>query len=981
MGTKNPQDGGAYYELAADDSSSSSSADDYEEVDWDEIDPDDSVSATAKQPPDHRTKHRASHQKSVPQQHHHQHRRQQPQSVPSSVYMESGAVGPQVYPYPYSGFPGPGPQGVAGWAFPPAPYYGNAGYMPPNQDRFAAPYWQRRPYEEGKEMMPYQMWNPFAPAQGAGPPPAAPVERKSRRFLKQSRKGKEKPLSVQGPSRTKDVLAKAQGNRETMRPSCDCLPMSTRFITLPTQETSASISRDLKSLLLLDGDSVFGRRGFPGRKDPEKSESKEPLEMNWMLVRAMALSHSQNELEKLRVFSLGMRLTCLAPDRTISRSLRERGLSGWADWKSIYRQLLAEQRIWDFRDVLIEACVSYDTDQALSAFLDHASPIEGMVADWQTGTPDESTELALLDLLSFIALNSGQSLDDGSLAEDCLRLAEPIGNSLLDRFPQAVHSRPFIQWLVSKAVVKNAPEQFAYLSDYAGLAICPKSAAGLPYYIPIRQENPGWVPRDLTPAARDVLEVTLKTSRDMQDYQTEALCLNQLALGTKDPRAYFQQLGQLQKKQNNMAGFLSTCLTRYLICRDDESKEALLDDLNSFGSWKEASDLIVPTEAAARDVLQHALSRGSARSPSPSIMSASRYSLHLPEPFKSIFRHLPRPRLADTGEELRPPTETLRVEQSSESEDEPQESPENNTTSRNVKIGASRVGDKDQSKSNHQPAAPGFYSGPLPYYGIPPHVAQYMYPAPPPPPTEAPGPPKTPAPREENPQMVQMKKQLELLQAERKQQEESKKQADMEKRIREDAERAFKIRMEEMQRAQEEAKKEIERAKIAAERAARERIEEERKAEAERQRQHAETMAKAERDAKEKYEAALKAKEDRGREHAEIMAQAERQTRERIKEEMKAEAEQKARVEKQRALMEAELRRELAAEVKAQEEARAAAEARAAEERARREAEDAELRAEAVRAYEDKIAAKREERERMEAERRAGEELKRGRTR
>lgn len=56
---------------------------------------------------------------------------------------------------------------------------------------------------------------------------------------------------------------------------------------------------DLKSLLLLDGDSVFGRRGFAGGKDPEKSESKEPLEMNWMLVRAIALSHSQHELHKV----------------------------------------------------------------------------------------------------------------------------------------------------------------------------------------------------------------------------------------------------------------------------------------------------------------------------------------------------------------------------------------------------------------------------------------------------------------------------------------------------------------------------------------------------------------------------------------------------------------------------------------------------------------------------------------------------------
>lgn len=634
-----------------------------------------------------------------------------------------------------------------------------------------------------------------------------------------------------------------------------------------------------------------------------------------------------------------MRLTCLVPDRTSPSNLREKDLSDWADWKRIYKQLLAEQRIWDFRDVLIEACVSYNTEQALSAFMDHSSPIEGMVRDWQTGTPDESTELALLDMLSFIAINNEKSLEDGSLAKDCLRLAEPIGSSLLDGSPHTVHSRPFSQWLVCQAVLKNGSERFAYLSDYAGLAICPKAAGVLPYYIPIRQENPGWMPPDLIPAARDVLETALEATRDMQDYQTETLCLIQLALGSKDPGPYFQQLGQLQKKQRDMAGFLRTCLTRYLICRDDESKQALLKDLNSFGSWKDASDLIFPPDAAARDVLQHALSRDQAKTTSLSIMTASRYSLYLPEPFKSIFRHLPRPQLTGTGEEPQSQAQASRIEQYSESEGEPRESPKDDIRSRNAHKNESRLGNKDDSNGHFLPAVPAVTPGPWTYYGIPPkypmnmmhrvqpmHMMHSVQPPPPPPATEEEIP---------SPEMDQMKRQLELLLAERKQQEESKRLADIEQKIREDAERHFKLRREEMQKAQEEAKKEIELATIAAGRAARESLEDEKQ----------------------------------------------------------AEAEQRAREERQRALMEAELRSQLEAALKA-------AEASAAEARAKREAEDAELRAEAVRAYEDKIAAEREageerrrreaelraqgareERERIEAERRVREEDIQGRRR
>ncbi|KAG8162759.1 hypothetical protein KVR01_007237 [Diaporthe batatas] len=1023
-----------------DDSSSNSSVDSYDELD--EIDPEDSISVSGKQQHNHRTKRNAFLPKDCAHQHQHQHQQEQPQPVPSSISVEFGPAGRQGLPYSYNSLFGPGPQGGAGWVPrvpPPAPYYGNAGYMPPNQDHYTTPYWQQPSYEEWNDMMHYPMWNPFAPGQGGWPPPAAPVGRpgRSHRARNRSVKTKERHLSNhaldaesrpagsvadrrspgKGPGKSGDDVdvLRLAADVDAVYTSVEARDLSVHLefdLFRDLDEELEDFSRlfrmgnfiaaesffeshlkehmssdpsifvqyaemllekgDFKSLLLLDGNSVFGRRGPNGRKDPEKSEVEEQLEINWMLVRARALIHSQHELHtvwhgitirlfddctasdinstELRNLSMSMRMICLASDRTIPRDLKERELSDWAGWKSIYRQLLAEQRIWDFRDVLIDACISYDTDQALNAFIDHTSPIEGMVADWQTGTPDESTELALLDLLTFIALHSDQSLEDGRLVGDCLRLAEPIGHSLLDNFPHTVNSRPFIQWLISKAVVKNAFEHFAYLSDYAGLAICPKSAAGLPHYIPIRQENPGWLPHELNTAARDILQATLKASRDMKDYQTEALCLKSLALGTKDPVAYFQQLGQLQKNQQNMGGFLSTCLTRYLICHDDESKKVLLDDLNSFGSWKDASDLFDPIGAASRDVLQHALSRRpGAESPIPSIMSASKYSLHLPEHFKSIFRYTGRPRLTETGEHPRPPTEISLVEQHSESEDEPQESPERNTRSRNARNnGGSRVGKKFGTKEKHHSAAPGFYPGPWPSYGVPPfyfpmnmmHRAQAPPPPewlprpPPPPPTvqeykpspeileiqkqleilqaerrdreeskkraEMHQPPPTTEEHRPSPQMEEMKKQLEHLKAERREQQESKKRADMEQRIRQETEHTFKIRMEEMLKAQEVAKKEIELTKVAAERAARERLEEEHKAEAERQRQIAELIAKAERDAEKKYDAALKAEERHRR-------QATHEMREQMREEMRLEMRALARRERER--MEDELQR------------------------------------------------------------------------
>lgn len=359
MEAEDPQAKGAYNELFTDDSSSGGSVDDYEEEE--EIDPEDSISNIAKQPPAHRTKDSASHRTYYSISPREQHsRKQKPQSVPSSLDNQPGGVGSQVFPYPYNGFLGPGPQGVAGWVPPPAGYYGMAGYMPPNQDPVATPYWQRLLDEKGKEMMSYQMWNPFAPAQGAGPPPVVSAGKKDRRDRKRSLQKKQKHRSIQslgakprqkGPAadqgRLVKVSVKSGNDAAILRLPADidavynsvdakdftvhlelhlfrdvdeeledfnrlarmgnCAAAESLFESHLKEHMSSDPSiivqyaemllekGDFKSLLLLDGDSVFRRRRFPGRND-QKFESKEPIEMNWMLIRAVALLHTQHQL-------------------------------------------------------------------------------------------------------------------------------------------------------------------------------------------------------------------------------------------------------------------------------------------------------------------------------------------------------------------------------------------------------------------------------------------------------------------------------------------------------------------------------------------------------------------------------------------------------------------------------------------------------------------------------------------------------------
>lgn len=265
---------------------------------------------------------------------------------------------------------------------------------------------------------------------------------------------------------------------------------------------------------------------------------------------------------------------------------------------------------------------------------------------------------------------------------------------------------------------------------------------------------------------------------------------------------------------------------------------------------------------------------------------------------------------------------------------------------------------------------PGFpvpYGQPAPHaanYGMTHHLNHVIYPAPPPPQTEVGAPARgpTPAPPEEkkpDPEFLAMKKQLEQMQLERQKVEEAQKRAELEQRIREEEERKIKDRMDAMRAAQEEAKKEIELARIAAEAAARERLEEARKAEEERRRQEAELRAQAAREERERIEAEKKAEAERAAAHAAELERVEREAREKYEAAKRAEEESKAEMARQKELIEIETKAKLLAEQKAAEEAKAAAELKAAEAAQAAEIEKETLRQKAIQDHEAKLAAEK----------------------
>jgi hypothetical protein len=100
-------------------------------------------------------------------------------------------------------------------------------------------------------------------------------------------------------------------------------------------------------------------------------------------------------------------------------------LAGWADWRRIYQQLLHEGRVWDLHDALLTAVTYYTVEEALEEFLGPDSSVDRLVTDWTTPELDESTQLALLDILSVIILHSSMRSTLSPVAKHCLTRPMP----------------------------------------------------------------------------------------------------------------------------------------------------------------------------------------------------------------------------------------------------------------------------------------------------------------------------------------------------------------------------------------------------------------------------------------------------------------------------------------------------------------------------------------------------------------------------
>jgi len=339
-----------------------------------------------------------------------------------------------------------------------------------------------------------------------------------------------------------------------------------------------------------------------------------------------------------------IRALCLAMELTrrvgIPEAIAKHGvnhLADWADWKKIYRGLLDKGRIWDLHDVLVAAITYYSVEEALEAFLGPSGSVARLFNDWATSDLDESTQLALLDILSTLVLHSDMRLNDLPIAESYLVLADSISEALVRHFPNDVKSRPFLHWVVAKVSLSTRrgidnTGPFDYIKDFPGAAAIP-STLGLPYYIPIQRENPGWAISSVHSRYSKPLEMALRVGRETEDYHIQSICIEQLIIRAQNPSVLFTELTDLFKMTMNMDGFLTTCFSHYLTSPSEQHKRQLLVELVCLGLWHEP---VSPFRAAARDIIQHALSQADSSLQLNSISAGLKYLDSLPSWFQEL---------------------------------------------------------------------------------------------------------------------------------------------------------------------------------------------------------------------------------------------------------------------------------------------------------------------------------------------------------
>lgn len=275
------------------------------------------------------------------------------------------------------------------------------------------------------------------------------------------------------------------------------------------------------------------------------------------------------------------------------------------DWTLIYNDLLRLGRVWDFKDIFTEVAIYYGREEAYYKFFGSLErPLDKIIRDWSTATYDEITNLALLDTLASLVLETSW-IPESLGIRDIMVQAGKLASDLVRLSPGNMKSRQYIRWILAQIIVtdyRNDP--VANLTESLGTFLERRVISDLDIYIPLESETVEWPLIRFSANSYTTQQMALNTIRGLGDLETEALCLKLLIAHSQDPTEIYDELIHLQKTvQNDITGWIQTCLSKYIICNDRKSCDALRDEILSIDS-----DAILSADLAwARSMVLRAL--------------------------------------------------------------------------------------------------------------------------------------------------------------------------------------------------------------------------------------------------------------------------------------------------------------------------------------------------------------------------------------
>jgi hypothetical protein len=267
-------------------------------------------------------------------------------------------------------------------------------------------------------------------------------------------------------------------------------------------------------------------------------------------------------------------------------------------WENIYNDLHIDGRIWELCDLLHAMFHYFGPLGAFKVLYNADNPeatlkdcLERLQQDWSVDEYNESSELAMLSILvhmthGFSPRNwYGVQTDKITCMELCLQQARSHAANIELHSPQLTKSRPYLRWIItqecyerrSKCSYSYRDQRQKHFYDAFGVAI---SDWPIPIYLPVGPGDITWPAPDPDFPPSQSLKWALSISRELEDYETESMCLQELICRERDPRALFAELDNLHKNTqgDNLAHF-DSCISQYLLTSDDESRRNLIRKL------------------------------------------------------------------------------------------------------------------------------------------------------------------------------------------------------------------------------------------------------------------------------------------------------------------------------------------------------------------------------------------------------------------